>query len=82
MERITEFAIDNKVALSLAIATICGYLIQRQKWSKLPPGPLGLPILGYIPFISLYSHRDFVRLSKYYKSNIISVRLGSDLAVM
>ena len=81
---IMDVSIDIRVATSLAIGVICGFLlwIQKRKWSRLPPGPFGLPIVGYIPFLSRKSFLDFIRISKIYKSNIISMRLGSDLAVM
>jgi len=40
------------------------------------PGPWGLPILGYIPFLSSKPYLTFTELAKRY-GNVYSVRLGS-----
>ncbi|GFT79414.1 cytochrome P450 18a1 [Nephila pilipes] len=53
-------------------------------WSqnkKLPPGPWGLPILGYWPFIRI-THLDFTELSKIY-GNVFSFRtVGGRLIIV
>ncbi|KAF8786753.1 Cytochrome P450 2J2 like protein [Argiope bruennichi] len=50
--------------------------------SNFPPGPVGLPIVGYSPFLSEDLYLDFVELGKKY-GDVFSVRLGSqDIVVL
>ncbi|XP_076336270.1 cytochrome P450 2J6-like [Tachypleus tridentatus] len=46
-----------------------------------PPGPVGLPIVGYLTFLSKKPHLDFIELSKKY-GNVFSLRLGSQNVVI
>ncbi|XP_035221675.1 vitamin D 25-hydroxylase-like [Stegodyphus dumicola] len=48
---------------------------------KLPPGPIGLPFLGYLPFIEKRSFITFTKLSKKY-GKIYSLYLGRALVVV
>ena len=43
--------------------------------NKFPPGPRGIPVLGYLPFIGNKPHETAVKLSKKY-GPILSMRLG------
>ena len=52
-----------------------------QQLNKLPPGPWGLPFLGYLPYLTGIPHEQFYHLSKKYGS-IFSTRLGSELVVV
>ncbi|XP_049268759.1 cytochrome P450 18a1-like [Rhipicephalus sanguineus] len=47
----------------------------RKQEKKLPPGPRGLPMLGYLPFIRKLYHEAFKELSEKY-GPIIRLRLG------
>lgn len=47
----------------------------------LPPGPWGLPILGYLPFLKSEAHLHFGELAKKYGS-LFSTRLGNQLIVV
>lgn len=47
----------------------------------LPPGPWGLPILGYLPFIKGDVHLRYCELAKKYGS-MFSARLGTKLVVV
>ncbi|GBN80076.1 Cytochrome P450 18a1, partial [Araneus ventricosus] len=49
--------------------------------SKYPPGPMGLPILGYYPFLSEDMFPDLIRLGKKY-GDVFSLRLGSQNIVV
>lgn len=49
--------------------------------SKLPPGPWGLPLLGYLPYLTGVPHEQFYHLSKKYGS-VFSTKLGSQLLVV
>ncbi|GFU14633.1 cytochrome P450 2J5 [Trichonephila clavipes] len=49
---------------------------------KLPPGPSGLPFLGYYPFLSSEPEKDYTRMGKIY-GDIFSFRsLGGNLIVV
>lgn len=57
-------------------------IVQWFKHSRtLPPGPWGVPILGYLPFIKGATHLHFDELAKKFGS-IFSIRLGSELIVV
>ena len=42
---------------------ILGTYIERQ---RLPPGPIGLPLVGYLPFLGKHPHKDIAKLSDKY----------------
>lgn len=46
-----------------------------QRPHKFPPGPRGLPFLGYLPFLSERSECDVYKLSEKY-GPVMSVRMG------
>jgi 26-hydroxylase len=48
---------------------------------RLPPGPWGVPILGYLPFFKGDAHLHFHDLVKRYGS-VFSARLGNQLVVV
>lgn len=48
---------------------------------SLPPGPWGLPIFGYLPFLKNEMHLHFGELAKKYGS-LFSTRLGNQLIVV
>ncbi|GFQ73967.1 cytochrome P450 2J2 [Trichonephila clavata] len=62
------------------VAYVILNLIKRLR-SNFPPGPIGLPIVGYLPFLSQNTHLDFIELGKKY-GDIFSVRLGSQKVVI
>ncbi|GFQ73968.1 hypothetical protein TNCT_450211 [Trichonephila clavata] len=47
------------------VAYKIGNLIKRLR-SNFPPGPIGLPIVGYLPFLSENTHLDLIELGKKY----------------
>ena len=59
------------VASSLAIL----FYIWRKTTSRLPPGPFGLPVLGYLPFLGKELHSDFATLAKRF-GPIYTLQLG------
>uniref|UniRef100_T1JCH9 Cytochrome P450 n=1 Tax=Strigamia maritima TaxID=126957 RepID=T1JCH9_STRMM len=63
----------------IAIITFLTYWMKNGK--NLPPGPWGLPIFGYIPFIRDPYHLAMTKLSEKY-GNIISVYLGNVLVIV
>lgn len=65
------------VAVLLAVRSI-----QRLKFNRtLPPGPWGLPWMGYLPFMNGDLHTKYCAMAKKYGS-VFSVRLGSQLTVV
>ncbi|XP_005183432.2 cytochrome P450 18a1 [Musca domestica] len=48
---------------------------------RLPPGPWGLPVIGYLLFMGSEKHTRFMELAKKYGS-LFSTRLGSQLTVV
>lgn len=47
---------------------------------KLPPGPWGPPVVGYLPFIGV-RHKTFLELARSYGA-LFSARLGNQLTVV
>ncbi|KAJ3695176.1 hypothetical protein LUZ60_000553 [Juncus effusus] len=62
------------ILLSLTFILLC-------RRSKLPPGPIGLPLVGSLPFLDPPLHTYFTKLAQKY-GPIFSIRLGSKLAVV
>ncbi|GBO23700.1 Cytochrome P450 18a1 [Araneus ventricosus] len=52
------------------------WLISNKNHKKYPPGPSGLPIVGYYPFLTEKPYVKLTELSKIY-GPVYSVRLGS-----
>nr|AIL94139.1 cytochrome P450 CYP3029A1 [Tigriopus japonicus] len=53
-----------------------------QKYRNLPPGPLGVPILGYLPFLDVNNlGESFKTIAKSY-GDIFSIRVGTEMAVV
>ncbi|GFQ70956.1 cytochrome P450 18a1 [Trichonephila clavata] len=50
------------------------YCFVQQDGGKTPPGPLGLPVLGYLPFLGSKPHQALQRLAEEY-GPIFSIRL-------
>ncbi|GAB6025227.1 hypothetical protein CHUAL_010648 [Chamberlinius hualienensis] len=48
---------------------------------KLPPGPWGLPLVGYLPWIRKNAYESFIDISKKY-GGLFSVNLGSETVVV
>ncbi|KAE8647886.1 flavonoid 3'-monooxygenase CYP75B137 [Cucumis sativus] len=57
------------------------WLQSKFQHPPLPPGPRGLPLLGYLPFLSTNLHHTFNNLAKMY-GPIFKLRLGTKLCVV
>lgn len=71
---------------SWVIGSISVFLLYLTYWyqrpNKFPPGPRGLPLVGYLPFLSKRIECDFYKLSKKF-GPVMSVRLGpKDLVIL
>ncbi|KAF8379301.1 hypothetical protein HHK36_028734 [Tetracentron sinense] len=73
------------VTLLVAILVISWYtwLGKRSMNGKppLPPGPRGLPVVGYLPFLEADLHRYFAKLAQVY-GPIMKLQLGNKLCVV
>ncbi|KAL9167324.1 hypothetical protein ABFS82_05G088900 [Erythranthe guttata] len=71
-------------SISILFMSILWYIktsLERRKNPPLPPGPLGLPILGYLPFLGNNLFEKFTELGHKY-GPIISLYLGNKLCVV
>ncbi|KFM67322.1 Cytochrome P450 2J2, partial [Stegodyphus mimosarum] len=70
------------VSATLSVC-ILAFLILRWvvKRKNFPPGPMGLPIVGYLPFLTKNVHLKLMDLGKKY-GEVFSVRLGSEAIVI
>ena len=69
--------------LIIALFSTLSYIALRKskKKKKLPPGPIGLPLLGILPFLSPDLHVYFAGLAEKY-GPIMSLKLGTKLLVI
>ncbi|XP_071735882.1 cytochrome P450 71AU50-like [Rutidosis leptorrhynchoides] len=79
--------LSNKDDLTLASLTFLA-IIFAISWykstkdrSRFPPGPIGLPVLGYIPFLGPNLHHEFTKLAQRYGS-IFKLNLGSKTVIV
>ncbi|KAH7938249.1 hypothetical protein HPB49_021979 [Dermacentor silvarum] len=63
------------VALGAPLLHYLCFLLRRVFRRDLPPGPLGLPLLGYIPFMTKDGHRDIEALRQKY-GNVFGLHFG------
>lgn len=70
------------ITLSLLAASIIYYYSKTETAAQpLPPGPWGLPILGYLPFLNPNLHHQFTHLSQKH-GPIYSLQLGRKFCVV
>ncbi|XP_071691416.1 geraniol 8-hydroxylase-like [Rutidosis leptorrhynchoides] len=81
---------QDKLARIIVAIFVPAFLVVLYKWmlyntkwarSSLPPGPYGLPIVGYLPFFGSNVHEIFATMGQKY-GPIFSLRLGSKLHVV
>ncbi|CAL1375635.1 unnamed protein product [Linum trigynum] len=69
------------IPLLLSTGLLLSRFLRRQKQAPLPPGPTGLPLVGYLPFLGTHLHREFTALAATY-GPIYSLRLGRKLCMV
>jgi 26-hydroxylase len=74
---------------TLAVTALVYLSVCTWRWwrasMRLPPGPRGLPFVGYLPYIQRDFHEELTFLSKKHAAStggVFSVRLGSQLNVV
>ncbi|KAL3499501.1 hypothetical protein ACH5RR_038594 [Cinchona calisaya] len=76
-----------QAALTISVVTISlfwcimKFMKSRKEKRLLPPGPPGLPILGYLPFLDTNLHTQFTELAHQY-GPIFKLKLGNKLCVV
>ncbi|KAI3828866.1 hypothetical protein L1987_02976 [Smallanthus sonchifolius] len=76
-----------RTVLTVSVPTLLFvWFLWRLSYSRkdrihLPPGPSGLPIIGYLPFLTSNLHESFTEMAHKY-GPIFSLRLGSKLHVV
>lgn len=78
-------ALDSALLLT-ALFLVLGFLAVLKRWRNavdppLPPGPRGVPFLGYLPFLGKNFHREFAELARTY-GPIYKIWLGNQLWVV
>ncbi|KAG8197779.1 hypothetical protein JTE90_006480 [Oedothorax gibbosus] len=71
---------ESEILIALVVLVVSYFLLNAwREWRNLPPGPYGLPIVGYLPFLSdpLW---DFHKLGEKY-GDVFSVKMGSQTVV-
>ncbi|XP_038215552.1 cytochrome P450 18a1-like [Zerene cesonia] len=76
---------SSRTTLPLLLAVGVAYLVMRlmnvvREIRKLPPGPWGPPVVGYLPFLGV-RHKTFLELARCYGA-LFSARLGNQLTVV
>ncbi|CAI9093809.1 OLC1v1029389C1 [Oldenlandia corymbosa var. corymbosa] len=72
------------LAISILILSIFWFLVvifKKTSKGSLPPGPRGLPLVGYLPFLGANLHTQFAELAQQY-GPIFKFRLGNKLCVV
>ncbi|XP_015906093.1 cytochrome P450 2J4 [Parasteatoda tepidariorum] len=77
----SNLIINGILTIMVIILFVYWWRNKNVKKYKLPPGPRGAPILGYLPFLGKEPFRDFDKLSKKY-GNVMSVYLGQSYVVI
>ncbi|KAK4728581.1 hypothetical protein R3W88_021569 [Solanum pinnatisectum] len=68
------------LTLSVVFLTILWYKLNKEE-SRLPPGPRGLPIVGFLPFLRANLHHQLTELSQQY-GPIYKFWIGGKLCVV
>ncbi|CAI0413836.1 unnamed protein product [Linum tenue] len=75
-----NYFIVTAILLVLSTGLLLSHFLRR-KQAPLPPGPTGLPLMGYLPFLGPHLHREFTALAATY-GPIYSLRLGTKLCAV
>ena len=70
---------------TLLVTLLMLVCVRAYRWWKtyrlLPPGPFGLPLVGYLPYIRSDFHEELTALARRH-GPVFSLRLGSELMVV
>ena len=68
--------------VGVSVVLITYFIKQLFRWSKLPPGPYGLPWIGYAPFIPTQFEEHVKQLFKKYGKTFSMTLYGTDVIMM
>lgn len=71
----------TQTVITLSVVMLAIFWCLKKRLPKLPPGPRGLPIVGYLPFLGTDLHRSFTQLASVY-GPIYKLWLGRKLCVV
>ncbi|CAL1297396.1 unnamed protein product [Larinioides sclopetarius] len=76
-------SVRYEILIAVSVTLLAGIILSYFKSSRrnFPPGPWGLPIVGYTPFLSKHIHLQFIDLAKKY-GDVFSLRLGSEMVIV
>ena len=75
VEKVNHFLVNFSWVIGI-ISVVSLYLVYwYRRPYKFPPGPRGLPLVGYLPFLSTKIQSDALKLREKY-GPILSVRMG------
>ncbi|XP_054710570.1 cytochrome P450 2J4-like [Uloborus diversus] len=69
-------SVENLLILLTTLLVGVFIYSRTRRRGNYPPGPIGLPLVGYVPFLGSEPHKTFVKLARKY-GDIFSVYLGS-----
>ncbi|KAF8398774.1 hypothetical protein HHK36_014632 [Tetracentron sinense] len=75
------FTTTLAIATSILAFLLLPVIIRRRNWCNSPPGPIGLPILGYLPYLSDRLHEDLFNLAQTY-GPLFSLQMGQKPAIV
>ena len=75
VEKVNYFLIDFSWVIGIILVVLLYLVYWYRRPYKFPPGPRGLPFVGYLPFMSENAEYDIMKLREIYGS-ILSVRMG------
>ncbi|KAL3499503.1 hypothetical protein ACH5RR_038596 [Cinchona calisaya] len=80
-DSLVEAALTISILLLSLLWFMLIFMKSRKERALLPPGPLGLPVLGYLPFLGTNLHTEFSELARRY-GPIFKLQLGNKLCVV
>lgn len=79
LAQLVECFHHSYVIITLLLIVIYKLLFRETR--NVPPGPRGVPLFGYLPFLGQNAHVKCMNLAKKYGS-VFSVKLGPNNCVM
>lgn len=85
LSSLSESIGETKVVTALIVVVVASaalvWKLRRRNTAAMPPGPRGVPVVGYLPFLGTDLHRDFERLGWGY-GPIFKLWLGQKMCVV
>lgn len=83
IDQIENLLYHNKKVVIGGVSFLLSLYCWYRRPINFPPGPVGVPGLGVVPFLDKMAARSFTEWGKKYKKGVMSVRLGgNDLVII